>query len=128
MGTFNSSLDVRVIDDCSTRPLLMTISEFTFDSDFLGPVVVPAGFKFDGASIPQAAMGITGWPGLRAACVHDWLLFAESYTRREADKAFHEALLSCGVSTEMADLMYAAVRAYSVAVTPPAYPTDNVGA
>lgn len=128
MGMIESSLDVRVITDCGPRPVLMTISPFSFLSDTVGPVIVPMGFRFDGASIPQAAMAITGWPGLRAACLHDWLLFSSNYSRKEADDVFHEALLACGVSTELADLMYAAVRAYSVSVTPPQFPHENVGA
>jgi len=114
MSAFLSSLDVRVLDDCGTRPRMMTLEPFHYQSDIIGTILVPRFFTFDGPSIPQAAMSITGWPGLRAACLHDYLLSTD-VSRETADKVFFEALMVCGVSQDIAELMYTAVRLFSMA-------------
>ena len=82
--------------------------------DGKGPVTVPAGFPFDGASVPP----VLSWlfprghsDYLPAAMIHDWLYATDTgRTRREADAAFHRALRRLGVVAATAWPMWAAVR------------------
>lgn len=119
MAAFLSHLDVRVLADDGARPMLLLLQPLHYRSDRYGPdIAVPEGFIFDGASIPQLAMSITGWPGLRAACVHDWLLQqitdgAVELTREDADWIFGEALDACGVPIITAHLMLRAVQLFT---------------
>jgi len=108
--TFLTSLDVRVLDDCGPRPRLMTLQPFTFEGSG-GKVEVPALFSFDGATVPTVGMGLVGWPAVRAACLHDYLL-DNGVERRKAAKVFREALQACGVEASMVDILYLAVRMY----------------
>jgi hypothetical protein len=113
MSQFVTECDVRVLDDGGPRPTIRLLSPLVYESDLLEQVItVPEGFHCDGASIPRAAMSITGWPGLRAAVVHDWLV-RTTLKRRYADEVFHEALRACGVEEQTADTMFYAVRVYS---------------
>lgn len=88
---------------------------------------VPAGFHFDGASIPRAFWGIAGFSPLDrdtlpAACIHDYLLDHSAMRRVMADAWFVSVL--CGAtlngrslpqcSQRRARLMYVAVRAYAI--------------
>ena len=125
-AAFLSSLDVRIMDDCGPRPRMMLIEPLHYQSDVIGTVVVPRFFSFDGASIPRSAMSITGWPGVRAAAVHDWLLSTD-VRRATADEVFGEALAVCGVDEGTAQLMYAAVRLYSQMLEPRP-PEERIGA
>lgn len=109
---FHTYLDIRVVDDCGPRPTIRLLSPFIFESNRQGVITVPEGFQCDGASIPRAAMSITGWPGVRAAVVHDYLL-STGLARRECDKVFFEALQVCEVEEVTARIMYEAVRSYS---------------
>jgi len=109
MTSFLSDLVVRIVDDSGPRPLMELTAPLAYFSDTLGPVHVPAGFVFDGASIPTGAMGIVGWPGLRSACLHDWLLEQPHVRREHADDIFREALGICGVPDHVAAVMWAAV-------------------
>ena len=124
--TFLTSLDVRVVDDCGPRPRLMTLAPFTFEGSG-GRVEVPALFSFDGASIPLPGMGIIGWPGLRAACLHDYLL-ESGVERRKAAHTFREALEVCGVDEGTVDLMYQAVRIYDRIVDHKRDDSEPIGA
>ena len=125
-ASFLSSLDVRVMDDCGPRPKMMLLEPLHYHSDIIGTVVCPRFFTFDGASIPQVAMAVTGWPGVRAACVHDYLLSTD-VRRATADEVFGEALGVCGVDEGTAQLMFAAVRLYSQMLEPRP-PEERIGA
>ena len=111
---FLSPLDVRVLDDCGIRPRMLLLNDLHYQSKLVGTVIVPRGTIFDGASIPQVFMSVTGWPGLRAACVHDYLIDTKM-ARETADKVFREALGEdgCGVAQDVAELMYSGVRLFS---------------
>ena len=103
--------------DCGPRPKMMTLEPLHYQSEVIGTVVVPRFFSFDGATIPRTAMGITGWPAVRAACIHDWLLSTD-VRRQTADQVFGEALQVCGVDEGTAELMLAAVMLYTVMIEP----------
>ena len=109
-SAFANDLVVVVLDDSGPRPWMRLAAPLVYWSAHLGYTIqVPAGFEFDGASIPQAAMSMTGWPGLRAACIHDWLVDQPQIPRYDADAVFREALAVCGVPDQVAALMWAAV-------------------
>ena len=86
-------------------------------------VVIPAGFEFDGATIPKAAWAIIGSPFqpdfMVAACVHDWYcvhsLQMRCYQSRViGDAVFFKLLADAGVPRWKRTLMYAAVRANTI--------------
>jgi hypothetical protein len=85
-------------------------------------IAVPAGFEFDGASIPPLAWPIIGSPFdprfVRAALLHDWIYSSHLMPRKEADIAFRDILLADGVGDWRAELMYRAVRLAGVASWP----------
>lgn len=91
--------------------------------------IIPAGFEFDGASIPSLFWSLVGSPFsanlLRAALIHDFRyreIFGtnSNLTRAEkraavklADSEFYENLREAGNRKVLAAVMFAAVRAYS---------------
>lgn len=77
-------------------------------------IVVPAGFKTDGASIPRLLWPVFGHPFERyaaAAVLHDSLYRIKTMSRAEADRIFLEAMAVLGVPKWKRNLMYAGVRA-----------------
>ena len=124
--TFLTSLDVRVLDDCGPRPRLMTLAPFIYEWSS-GRVEVPPLFSFDGATIPTIGMGVVGWPAVRAACLHDYLL-DNNVERRKAAHVFREALRACGVEESMVDILYQAVRMYDRIVDHKRDDSEPVGA
>jgi hypothetical protein len=119
-SAFLSELDVRVVDDSQGRPRYQLLAAFGFWSrEQEREHWVPVGYEFDGPSIPQVLLWASGAaPGLRASCVHDWLITSRSVDRRTADRIFREALHVCGVEAQLAETMYQAVRAYSRSLEP----------
>jgi hypothetical protein len=83
---------------------------------------IPAGYSFDGASIPQAAWLIIGHPFTPAyclaACVHDWYCEHSRelgcyQSRVIGDAVFFLLLAKAKVPRWKRVLMYLAVRLYS---------------
>ena len=72
----------------------------------------PAGLITDFASVPRLpfAYWLTGGTGHRAAVVHDYLCRTQGFYRKKADELFLEMLLSTGVKTPRAKLMWLGVR------------------
>jgi len=75
----------------------------------------PAGSVVNGASIPSGLWSIVGSPFVgnyrRAAVIHDvYYRDHGGKTRKQVDGMFFNAMLTDGVSTEKARLMYAGVR------------------
>ena len=134
MAAFLTSLDVRVMDDCGPLPRLMLLEPLHYQSNVVGTIVIPKFYTFNAASVPSGPVGalagmagINPTTGLRAACVHDFLL--DSQVRREvADHAYLEALGACGVDEGTAEAMFAAVRAWSALSEPPPPEEPRVGA
>ncbi|WP_312244403.1 DUF1353 domain-containing protein [Stutzerimonas nitrititolerans] len=78
-------------------------------------VIVPVGYRTDLASVPRLAWRIVPRDHVQArrpAVVHDFIYthLTHRFTKREADKIFHAALLEEGMSKPLAWLMHAAVR------------------
>jgi len=113
MSHWVSECDLRVLDDAGARPFFYLLDPLIFESKRYGStIVVPAGFGSDGASIPKGLMSFTGWPGLRAAIVHDWLL-KTNMPRETADAIYLEALECCKVDDDTRDKLFAAVSIYT---------------
>ena len=92
--------------------------ELTADFAFVAPTErwdALAGSVVNGASIPSGLWSIVGSPFVgnyrRAAVIHDvYYRNHQGKTRKEVDDMFENAMLTDGVSTEQARLMYAGVR------------------
>lgn len=84
---------------------------FDFDNPFQ---VVPAGFVFDGASVPRMLWSFLDPAGeaFEAACVHDYFYETGLKTKDYADKAFRSMLLRYGVDKKKAEVAYRAVRRF----------------
>jgi hypothetical protein len=80
---------------------------------------VPAGYIFNGASIPRCLWSLIGSPYhpeyLAAACFHDWICeHATRYTHRTAgDEVFLQLLTDAGVPYWRRAIMFAGVRYWS---------------
>lgn len=77
-----------------------------------GDIVVPVGFKMDGASIP---LGLRwrfphGGSKFGPAVLHDYLYRTALVSKREADSAFYEAMIINGVEYKDAKMMYLGVK------------------
>lgn len=85
-------------------------------------IVVPEGFKTDGATIPSILWPILPATGkyMRAAVIHDYLYSClrngtpheEAPTRKEADFEFRVALKACDVNVFTRWVMWLGVRAF----------------
>ncbi|QCD52795.1 DUF1353 domain-containing protein [Campylobacter sp. RM16192] len=78
-------------------------------------VVIPAGFIFDGASVPKLFTNIFPKSGARydrAACLHDWLYATQTTSRKEADDLFLQAMKADGVNWITRKTIYRAVRMF----------------
>jgi hypothetical protein len=80
-------------------------------------VHVPAGFEWDGASIPRFLWRIVDSPFqpdlMVPSLVHDYLYSQgdkSGYIREQADKLFKKLLIANGVDEDLAKTMYAGVK------------------
>lgn len=76
-------------------------------------IYVPAGFIFDGASVPVVFRGILpmAHPAyLQAAALHDYMTDHPAYADAYADRVFLEALAVLGIAAPWRWAMYLAVR------------------
>ena len=98
------------------KPGYLLLSDFCVEwNDKL--VTVPAGFGYNGASIPKALFQIMGTPFnpryMEASCVHDWLYYTHLLKRRtEADRLFRSMLLESGVNKTIANNLFQAVYVF----------------
>lgn len=80
-------------------------------------VRIPAGFEFDGASIPRFAWSVIGSPFhprlMTASVFHDWLYYTHQLgSRLDADDWLLRLMLRSGVGAARANTIYSAVRAF----------------
>lgn len=75
---------------------------------------VPSGAKVDGASIPRALWTIIGGPFegkyRNASIVHDWFCDRRTRPWERVHEIFYEAMLTSGVSSVQARILYTGVR------------------
>jgi len=88
--------------------------ELIYVSERLDRIIIPKGFKTDGASIPKLFWSIIDHPlngkHAKAAVLHDYLYYTQRFTRRIADKLFLEAMKADNVSFIRRHIMYYAVK------------------
>lgn len=79
-----------------------------------GQITVPAGFAWDGMSIPRALWSLLPpWGSYSgAALIHDWLYTIKEGHRSDADRVLLELLIEDGVQPEVALVFYRAVRVF----------------
>ncbi len=87
---------------------------FGFSSRTGITVQVPIGFVTDYASIPRVLWSVLPPHGTysAAAVIHDWLYWAQTTTREEADRVFLEAMLVSCVGQAKRAVIYRAVRLF----------------
>lgn len=112
MSRFLSPLKALDLADGRSRRLL---EPFRYRSALLDRVIeVPAGFVYDGASIPRPLWWLIGSPFTgryrRAALVHDYLYAVHGCSREEADRVFLEAMDEDRVPKWRRWAMYRGVR------------------
>ena len=71
----------------------LVLRPFAWKDPKYGLIEVPAGFIFDGASIPRIAwtlLGVTPFDNriIHAAVIHDWLYSTRQRSRKTSDKIF----------------------------------------
>ena len=97
-----------------TEPIPSTNLYKLIESVIIEGIKIPAGFTWNGASIPRALWPVIGSPfepRLQApAMVHDYCCHS-GFNRKKADKVFRKLLIANGVSKVRANIMYAGVRA-----------------
>lgn len=108
--------EIVVIPDSKTR--LYRVAE----SVSRNGITVPAGFEYDGASIPRFAWSIIGSPFapefMTAALFHDWLYHTHQLSREEADSVLYKLLRENGVGAVKASTIHRAVRMFGGAYWP----------
>lgn len=78
-------------------------------------IIVPAGFIYDGASVPRIFTAILPNSGERydrAACLHDFLYATRMFDRKKCDEIFLEAMKFDKVAKWKAWAMYQSVRLF----------------
>ena len=92
------------------EPLVFWI---VYDDDY-SRCEVPAGFVFDGASVPRFFWRVVSTPFqpkvMRAACIHDYLYRNHIVEKDVADEKFKSVLIADGVDKERAETMFTGVR------------------
>lgn len=111
MSRFLTELDTRRLPGGRYKLL----APLVYESDVLGmTLTVPAGFEYDGMSIPwfmPIANEALREPGARAAAVHDWLYSNPHHAPRDkADAALREALEVDGVNWLLRNYAWLGVR------------------
>lgn len=92
----------------------LTITQSNRDDSWIDKnFTIKKGYIFDGASIPPMFWGLVGEPDdkdfIEAALIHDYL-YERRYNREVADEIFRRYLISEGVWSFKARLMWLAVR------------------
>ena len=109
-----------------TQNLWRVKSDFGYQTKAGQGLVVPAGFEWDGASIPRFAWDRYGGPmsdgNAEASCVHDWLRghidaptdSGMTWSLAFGDNTFLEMLLYRGKPRRKALIMWIIVRAHGL--------------
>lgn len=87
-----------------------------------GAISIPAGYEWDGATIPRFAWSIIGYYPMgkmaEPSLVHDWIyvnkgnLNGVTFTRKESDDLFYTHMIAAGVEPKAAKRMYRIVRIF----------------
>lgn len=111
-GRFLSPLDARLITDDGGRQIEL-LRPLVFRDVNFETVVVPEGFRSDGASIPRALWWLMGHPlgGLyrRAAVIHDYECVTKTLPWQYVHNRFYRSMRADGTSHIRAEAMRIAV-------------------
>ncbi|MBR4353762.1 MAG: DUF1353 domain-containing protein [Kiritimatiellae bacterium] len=81
-----------------------------------GDFTVPAGFAYDGASIPRFFWRVTGGPFQSPRCIaalaHDYLYATHKVDRATADKIYRDMQIAVGIAKYKARIEYRALRIF----------------
>jgi hypothetical protein len=114
--TWGSDLYLRKVREATSagRAQWELRSELHFNSEILGPLTVPQGFRTDCASVPRVPIAYLffGDTAHASAVLHDWLYRHHPCTRAQADAVFLEAMQAEGVRWWRAQMMHRAVRLF----------------
>lgn len=92
--------------------LWITEAPFVVESAIAGTIEVPAGFLFDGNSLPRLAWIVRPKTEyLEAGCVHDFL-YRYGKDRKLADRVYEEILESMGMNKAERKTWYFALRMF----------------
>ena len=110
--SFESELELRSLLSLDAWCVLRPLAYRTVDGRL---VVVPIGYVTDLASVPRLAWRIVPRDHAQArrpAVLHDYIYthLIHRFTKAEADRIFHAALLEEGMAAPLAWLMWCAVR------------------
>lgn len=99
--------------DESGRTALLVLPLY-YESAIVGSLIVPEGFRTDGASVPRLFWNlIPPWGRYGAAAVvHDYLYRKQEFARATADAVLLEAMEACGVGFLTRKTIYSAVRLF----------------
>lgn len=125
MSAFQSSLVTRILAPNELQDgtqLYALASDFVYQSDLLGEIVVPDRYITDFASIPRIAWRYISPEDpciLFASLVHDWLYTRMGtlpngcvYARSDADRVLREAMALCGARGDQMAIVFNAVRLF----------------
>ena len=109
-GTFTGAIVVTLLDDGRYVQLMQPVSYI----DGAGLAwAVPKDAKLDGASIPRPLWSLIGGPFegkyRNASVFHDWYCDTRERPWQSVHRMFYEAMLTSGVNTTLAKIMYAGV-------------------
>lgn len=106
----------------SKRMIWRLLEPFTYHSSKFGSIHIPAGFEWDGASVPRILWSYLDPEDpcvLRASLVHDWLYsiagrFAlrAPLTRENSDEVFREVMILDDARPRQAAVAFWVVRAF----------------
>lgn len=96
------------------KPTYRLNNPFVYISSDKEEIVIPAGFIFDGASVPQLLWSVVSPSGevMRAALVHDWFYLVQTTGRRKADDMMKEAMRAYGVKKSKILLWWFILRTF----------------
>lgn len=112
------------------KRLYLMLSDFSFDDEVFGKIIVPKGFITNYASL-DALRNVVLFPiyalladyGDMAATIHDWLYTKGTLitidgkqvrpTRQQADEIFYRALRSEGIAKWRANMFFYGVRMFA---------------
>lgn len=92
--------------------LWITEAPFAFESQIVGLVEIPAGFVFDGNSLPRFMWWLSlPTDYMETGCIHDYL-YRFHDNRKECDQVYREMLAYQGANRARRGLRYAALRLF----------------
>lgn len=109
---FRNTLECRFVPHQDILELTENLEYYDARSKQL--FVIPKGFRWDGASIPQELWILMGHPFSKAvrasSCLHDFLYENEVIPKKKADQMFADALQEEGMEYNLANMFYLGTR------------------